>query len=59
VEEPLILESQVSWVKPAEGEESLIGLRFAGLTQQQTNLIRAFFIGLQSPSRNKFHRGRF
>lgn len=59
VEEPLIVESQVSWVKPAEGEASLIGLRFAGLTQQQTNLVRAFFIGLQSPSRNKFHRGRF
>jgi len=58
VEEPLVVDSQVSWVKPAGGDISLIGLRFAGLTQGQTNLIRAFFIGLQSPTRNKFRRGR-
>jgi hypothetical protein len=58
VEKPLVIDSKVSWVKPTEGEESLIGLKFAGLTQHQTNLIRAFFIGLQSPSRQKFRRGR-
>jgi len=58
VETPLVIDSQVSWVKPADGGASQIGLRFAGLTQQQGNLIRAFFIGLQSPTRNKFRRGR-
>jgi len=58
VEEPLVVDSQVSWIKRAEGEASLIGLKFAGLTQKQTNLIRAFFIGLQSPARQKFRRGR-
>ncbi len=58
VEEPLVIDSKVSWVKPTEGKESLIGLRFVGLTRQQTNLIRAFFIGLQSPARQKFRRGR-
>ncbi|MHC5056174.1 MAG: PilZ domain-containing protein [Planctomycetota bacterium] len=58
VEEPLVVDSQVSWIKRAQGEASLIGLKFAGLTQKQTNLIRAFFIGLQSPARQKFRRGR-
>jgi len=58
VEKPLVVDSQVSWVKPGGGDLSLIGLRFAGLTQEQTNLIRGFFIGLQSPTRNKFRRGR-
>jgi len=58
VEEPLVVDSQVSWVKPAGDDLSLVGLRFAGLTQGQANLIRAFFIGLQSPTRNKFRRGR-
>lgn len=58
VDEPLVIDSRLTWVKPASEASSLIGLEFASVTQQQMNTIRAFFIGLQSPARTKFRRGR-
>jgi hypothetical protein len=63
VERALEVEAKVSWVKPPSGASgtshphSYIGLRFLSMTEDRKRIIRAFLIGLQSPSRKRF-RGR-
>ena len=58
VEGPLVVDSQLAWVKPGHIAGCSLGLSFFDLTDHQLKLIRGFLIGLQSPTRTKFRRGR-
>jgi hypothetical protein len=58
VERPLVVESLVAWVRQATPSGYCMGLKFRNVTADQRKLIRGFLIGLQSPTRMKFRRGR-
>ncbi len=58
VEGPLVVESQLAWVRPGRVAGCSLGLSFIDVTDDQLKLIRGFLIGLQSPTRTKFRRGR-
>lgn len=58
VEGPLAVDSNVAWIKPAECGGVFFGLDFIDMTEERLKVVRAFLIGLQSPTRTKFRRGR-
>ncbi len=58
VERPLEIAVRVNWIKPSTPPRSCLGFRFQKPTAEQQRIIRAFLIGLQSPTRTKFRRGR-
>jgi len=58
VEGPLVADSQLAWVRPGRVAGCSLGLSFIDVTDDQLKLIRGFLIGLQSPTRTKFRRGR-
>ncbi|MHC4202920.1 MAG: PilZ domain-containing protein, partial [Planctomycetota bacterium] len=58
VEGPLVTDSQLAWVRPGRVAGCSLGLDFIDVTDDQLKLIRGFLIGLQSPTRTKFRRGR-
>jgi hypothetical protein len=58
VDDPLRIATTVNWIKPSAHPRSYLGLRFVGPTPEHRRIIRAFLIGLQSPSRRKFRKGR-
>ncbi len=58
VEGPLVVDSQLAWVRPGRVAGCSLGLSFIDVTDDQLKLIRGFLIGLQSPTRTKFRRGR-
>ena len=58
VESPLEVAARVNWIKPSTPPRSCMGFRFHKPTAEQQRIIQAFLIGLQSPTRKKFRRGR-
>jgi hypothetical protein len=58
VDDPLRIATTVNWIKPSAHPRSYLGLRFVEPTPEHKRIIRAFLIGLQSPSRRKFRKGR-
>jgi len=57
VENPLAVTAQITWTKPAGEGIYFLGLKFINMAEQQRRTVRAFLIGLQSPTRMKFRRG--
>lgn len=55
---PLEIAARVNWIKPSTPPRSCMGFRFKKPAAEQQRIIRAFLIGLQSPARTKFRRGR-
>jgi hypothetical protein len=58
VDEPLFAITRATWTTPSEQGRYFIGLRFMEISEKQRRLIQSFLIGLQSPTKTRFKRGR-
>jgi hypothetical protein len=52
----LDLEAEATWLRPGEGGQASLGLRFVHMEPEQRQAVRAALVSLQSPDRRRRNR---